>query len=842
METALLSPFRNASMSRFVLWTAACAPLICVSLDFVHADSVEEYRQPPKAIADLIDARPTPTVILSPTKEWLVIADRRPLPPIAELAQPELRLAGMRINPRTNGPSRESYFTNLKLLRIDGGQERAVEGLPPKPRIGNVRWSPDGKKVAFTSTTETGVELWCFEVDKMAARRITPRLLNGASGSPYQWVSDNETLVARFVLDRGAPPQAPIVPVGPTIQESTGRKAPSRTYQDLLQNAHDEAMFDYYTTSQAAAVTLAGEVALLGGAGTITRAEPSPDGKFVVLETVHRPYSYIVPMSRFPRRIEIFDRAGKLVREMANLPLAEEIPIAMDAVRTGPRGVQWRDDAPATLAWFEAQDGGDPTCQAEKRDKIFALSAPFEGDAEGTWTTELRAEGLSWGNDHLALLTEWRWKDRKSRTWIVDPSRPAAAPTLLFDRSFEDRYADPGNPVLRDTPQGTAVLLTDDAGRTLHLTGDGASPEGDRPFLDRLDLTTRESKRLWRSEAPYFEYAAEVLDVEKLVLLTRRESVSEPPNYFVRQLSGTAEAKAITGFPHPAPQMKDVYKEQIRYERGDGVKLTGTLYLPPGKTPLDGPFPMLMWAYPQEFKSADAAGQVTDSPHRFVFTSPSSPLLWLLHGYAVLDDPSLPIVGEGEAEPNDTYVKQLVAGAQAAVDEVVRRGVADRSRIAVGGHSYGAFMTANLLAHCDLFRAGIARSGAYNRTLTPFGFQSEERTFWQSPDVYVTMSPFTHADRINEPILLVHGAADNNPGTFTIQSERFYHALKGQGASARLVLLPHESHGYQARESLLHLAWETAQWLDNHVRDAKPRTPEVPSNTVGDKGAAGKGL
>jgi dipeptidyl aminopeptidase/acylaminoacyl peptidase len=821
---------------RCVLGSVACAALIFTGLRYVRADTVEEYKHPPRPIADLIDARPTPTVILSPTKEWMAIGERRPLPPIAELAQPELRLAGLRINPRTNGPSRESYFTDLKLLRIDGGQERAVEGIPAKPRIGNVRWSPDGKKVAFTSTAEKGIELWYLDVEKPAARRVTPRLLNGASGAPFQWVSDSNTFIARFVVERGEPPQIPMVPVGPAVQESTGRKAPSRTYQDLLQNAHDEANFDYYTTAQAAVVSLAGEIRPLGPAGTVNRAEPSPDGRFVLVETVHRPYSYLVPMSRFPRRIEVFDRTGKLVRQLSDLPLAEEIPIAMDAVRTGPRAVQWRDDAPATLAWFEAQDGGDPKREAAIRDRTFMLAAPFEGEAAESWTTELRAEGLIWGSDRLALLTEWRWKDRKTRTWIINPSQPAAAPTLLFERSFEDRYSDPGSPMLRDTPQGTSVLLTDEAGR-LFLVSEGASPEGDRPFLDRFDLTTRQAQRLWRSEAPYYEYPTELLDVEKQVLITRRESVAEPPNYFLRRLSGPADPEPITRFPHPAPQMKDVYKEQIRYERGDGVKLTGTLYLPPGKRPEDGPFPMLMWAYPQEFKSADAAGQVTDSPYRFVFTPAGSPLLWLVHGFAVLDDPSLPIVGEGDAEPNDTYVKQLVAGAQAAVDEVVRRGVADRGRIGVGGHSYGAFMTANLLAHCDLFRAGIARSGAYNRTLTPFGFQAEERTFWQSPECYITMSPFTHADKINEPILLIHGAADNNPGTFTIQSERFYHALKGHGATSRLVLLPHESHGYQARESLLHMAWEMTRWLDTYVRDAKPL--EAPSTETA--GAAGKG-
>jgi dipeptidyl aminopeptidase/acylaminoacyl peptidase len=475
----------------------------------------------------------------------------------------------------------------------------------------------------------------------------------------------------------------------------------------------------------------------------------------------------------------------------------------------------------------EAQDGGDPKQEAEIRDKLFVLPAPFAGQPEVLASLGLRYGGVTWGGGDTALVSDWWWSNRKTRTFIIDPSHPEAAPQVLFDRSSEDRYSDPGDPVTDATKWGTSVLLAADEGRSIYLSGAGASPEGDRPFLDKLNLDSKETHRLFRSDSPYYEYPVELLDAEKAIVLTRRESVAEPPNYMVRDLGSTA-TRALTQFPHPAPQLTTVYKELIRYQREDGVKLTGTLYLPPGKKPADGPFPMLMWAYPQEFKSADAAGQVTDSPYRFVRTSPMSPLLWLVHGYAVLDDPTMPIVGEGDAEPNDTYVKQLVAGAKAAVDEMVRRGVAEPGRIAIGGHSYGAFTAANLLAHCDLFAAGIARSGAYNRTLTPFGFQSEERTMWQAPEVYMTMSPFTHADKVNEPILLIHGEADNNSGTFPIQSERYYSALKGHGATARLVMLPHESHGYRARESVMHMAYEMTSWLDHYVlnKETHPQTAE----------------
>jgi dipeptidyl aminopeptidase/acylaminoacyl peptidase len=195
----------------------------------------------------------------------------------------------------------------------------------------------------------------------------------------------------------------------------------------------------------------------------------------------------------------------------------------------------------------------------------------------------------------------------------------------------------------------------------------------------------------------------------------------------------------------------------------------------------------------------------------------------LTQGYAIFDGPTMPIVGKGETA-NDTYVEQLVTSAQAAVDKAVEMGIADRDRIGVGGHSYGAFMTANLLAHSEIFRAGVARSGAYNRTLTPFGFQNERRTFWEVPQVYSRMSPFFYADKINEPILLIHGEMDDNSGTFPIQSERLFMALKGHGATVRYVTLPYEAHGYLARESVLDTAAEMLNWLDKWVKGAAPRT------------------
>ncbi|MDH7569219.1 MAG: prolyl oligopeptidase family serine peptidase, partial [Armatimonadota bacterium] len=453
---------------------------------------------------------------------------------------------------------------------------------------------------------------------------------------------------------------------------------------------------------------------------------------------------------------------------------------------------------------------------------LYALAAPFTGDPVVLASLALRYAGMCAGNGRLALVWERWWKTRRECVWCVAPDEPDATPRLLFDRCYEDRYNDPGSPLTEWTPAGTRVLLTPDGGRTLFFAGAGACPEGDRPFLDRHDLETGQVERLWRSEPPYYERPVRLLSAERLELLTLREAVEEPPNYFVRSLLH-GDIRPVTAFPHPTPQLLGVRKELVHYQREDGVPLTATLYLPPGYHPEQGPLPVLMWAYPREFKNADAAGQVRDSPYRFVRAAPLSALPFLLHGYAVFDGPAMPIIGVGDAEANDTYVEQLVANARAAVDAVVRLGVGDPERVAVGGHSYGGFMAANLLAHSNLFRAGIARSGAYNRTLTPFGFQAEERTLWEAPQVYMRMSPFMHAHQIKAPLLLIHGEADDNAGTFPMQSERLYNALKGHGATARLVILPHEGHGYLARESVMHTLYEMAAWLDRHVKHAPPR-------------------
>lgn len=779
----------------------------------------EVYRLPPRSLIDIVDAPRTPRVNLSPGREWMLILESPGLPTIDDLSRPELRLAGVRIDPRTNGPSRDYRgAVAVTLVHLPDLVERKIQGIPAGAEVDDIRWSPDGSRFAFTVTDDAHIEIWVAETERELTKRVIRQPLNGALGIPYRWFPDGKDLLCAIIPeDRGPEPEAPRVPTGPVIQETSGQKAPARTYQDLLEDVHDEELFTHYFTSQLLRVSLGGSRKRLGEPGIFLDFTPSPDGSAILVERIHPPYSYLVPYYRFPRTVEVWDPEGNRVAEIADVPLQETVPTTFGSVPTGPRSVGWRSDAPATLAWVEAQDGGDASVEAEVRDRVFALSKPFAGTPEILADLGLRFGGITWGTGNLAMVEEWWWKTRRIRTWRIQPDLPGAEPYLVFDRSFEDRYGSPGDFVTRTDAHGERVLHLSPDGSSLFLFGEGASPEGNRPFIDRMNLADGSIERLWRSEAPYYEEPVAFLGLQAEKVITRREAPDDPPNYFVRTLDGADTLRTLTTFPDPTPQFRGIYKEIVRYTRKDGVKLSGTLYLPPGRTPEDGPLPMLVWAYPREYKSADAAGQITDSPYRFNRVEWWSPLVWLAEGYAVLQDPKLPIVGEGEAEPNDTYVEQLVAGAEAAVDEMVRRGVAEPGRIAIGGHSYGAFMAANLLAHSDLFATGIARSGAYNRTLTPFGFQAEERTVWQAPEVYFQMSPFLHADRINEPILLIHGELDNNPGTFPLQSERFYAALKGLGATARLVMLPRESHGYRARESVLHVMWETSEWLHRYL-------------------------
>ncbi|MDR0659507.1 MAG: prolyl oligopeptidase family serine peptidase [Prevotellaceae bacterium] len=802
-------------MRKIIFWSVLSPILLTITK--LSAQDMK-YQQPPKDIADLVAAKPTPSVSINNDATWMLIMERAVFVPLEDLAAEELGLGGAQINPATFGPSRSRYVTGLKLKNLSTLQEQTVTGLPSSPKLTDVRWSPNGKYVYFNHTTANDIELWRISPADAKAVKLSNRRLNGAFGYTYTFINDEELIIFAVPANIGSKPRKPLVPTGVVAQENVGKSRPAPTYQNLLESPYDEELFDYYFTSQPVVWTSNGEREL-GSPAIYMYAQVSPDNQYLLVSTIHRPYSYQVPMYRFPQKYEVWDMSGKVMKVLTDNPLEESIPIGYDVASAYPRSFGWRSDVPSTVVWAEALDGGVGRTKLPYFDAVFTLSAPFDGEKQLLIKTRFRYRGIYWGNDKLALYFDGMRVTRRSRTYRFDPSDLSKEPELLFDLSTNDRYNDPGNPVRVRNAYGYSVLYTGKANNELLFTGNGASPEGDMPFLNRFDLKTKRTTTLWRCVAPYNERVADVIDPAKRIFITSKQSVEEPANYYLHNIPKKKVAR-LTAFEHPYPQMLGVKKELVRYKRADGIDLTATVYTPKGYDPeRDGRLPVLMWAYPHEYKSASDAAQVRGSKYSFTRLSYGSPVLWVTRGFVVMDETEMPIVGVDGKEPNDGFVEQLVMNAEAAIKKIDEMGIGDPDRVAVGGHSYGAFMTANLLAHTNLFKAGIARSGAYNRTLTPFGFQDERRTYWQAPEIYNTMSPFMYADKIKTPILLVHGDADNNTGTFTVQSERFYAALKGNGGTARLVSLPYESHDYSARENIMHMLYETDMWLKKYVKD-----------------------
>jgi dipeptidyl aminopeptidase/acylaminoacyl peptidase len=770
------------------------------------------YQKPPREILDVLNAPRPPLISVSPSHDYAMLMQPLRYPPIAEVAQPLLRLAGLRIDIHSNGPHLPFYCTAFTVKRLSDASDIPV-AAPPDAKLGAPLWSPDGKQFAFTNTTANGIELWIGDTATGRTRRIAGVRLNAVMGAPIAWLADNRTLLLRTVPEhRGDPPAEAAAPTGPHVQESSGRSGPVATYEDMLSTPRDEDLFDYYATAQLVYLDAStGKIAPAGKPGIFESAEPSPDGLHLLVSRVHRPYSYLYPVFRFPLTVEVWDNAGAKLYQLADLPLADRIPV--EGVRTGPRDYEWRPDEPASLVWAEAMDGGNPKEKVPHRDRLLTLAAPFQAQPREVFETVERFEDLQvLAHGGQALVTDYERDKRWARTIEIGWNTPNLEGRVIFSRNVQDRYHDPGSPVMGRLPNGQEAILQH--GDDIYLTAAGASASGDHPFLDRYNLVTRKSERLFQSGKGSYEIVVAVLDDNGTRLLTRREGPAEFPNYYIR---AGESLTPLTKFTDPTPQVRGIRKQIVSYKREDGVPLSFTLYLPPDYK--EGTrLPTLLWAYPLEYNDADTAGQVSGSTERFTqFNFAGLHLLFLLHGYAVLDNAAMPVIGDPETV-NNTYVQQIVMDAKAAIDKAVEMGVTDRDRVGVGGHSYGAFMTANLLAHSDLFHAGVAESGAYNRTLTPFGFQSERRSLWEAQDIYLRMSPFMLADKIKTPILLIHGEADNNTGTFPIQSERLYQAIRGNGGTVRLVMLPLESHGYGGRESIEHVMWEELNWFDKYLK------------------------
>lgn len=799
--------------------------LVCLSIFAFGALNAQEnvtYQKPPKEILELVDIERAPSISIDSKNENILFTYRKMYKNLEDLSQEEMRLGGLRVNPKTNISSSVSYVNNMKLRKFKANVLTEITGLPKNPKIANISWSPNEKFIAFTHTGDKGLELWLLNIETAQAKKWSDDILNANMGNPITWMRNSEAVIVK-ALPKDKPEllkASDALPTGPTVSVSqSGAKAQNRTYQDLLKNKLDEQNFETLMTSELKQVQLDGQVLTWKTKNMYLGISFSPDGNYVLATMLQKPFSYIVPYSRFPMKQIVYDQRGKTIKEVNDIPLTEVMPKGFMATRKGKRDMYWRDDKPSTLYYVEALDEGDPEKKVDFRDELFSWDAPFDKPAISLVKTIQRFSDVQWGNETMAIVTDDWWNTRNTKTYLFNPSDPKQAPKVLFDRSSEDKYSDPGTFDMKKNQWGTYVLnLMKDE---VCLIGEGFTEKGQFPFIDKMNLNTGKKVRLYQSTyTDKKESVVEILDFAKGEVLVMLESPTEYPNYFVRNIkSKKAKPYQLTFNENPFKSIANIHKEVIKYKRKDGVELSATLYLPVGydKTKKEK-LPMIMWAYPQEFKDKNSAGQVTQNPNEFTFPNYGTPLYWVTRGYVVLDDAAFPILGEGNTEPNDSFIEQLVANAQAAIDAVDQLGYIDRTKVAVGGHSYGAFMTANLLTHSDLFACGVARSGAYNRTLTPFGFQSEERSYWDVPEVYNKMSPFMTADGMKHPLLLVHGEADNNPGTFTLQSERYFNALKGLGNPARLVILPKESHGYAAIENILHLLWEQDRWFEMYLK------------------------
>ncbi|MCT4628603.1 prolyl oligopeptidase family serine peptidase [Winogradskyella sp.] len=782
------------------------------------------YQQPSDEILELADVDLAPGVQIDDKGEYMLLLYRNQYKSIEELSETELRLAGLRINPVTNIGSRTNYYTNIKIKKIKDKDTKQVSGLPENARLSSFSWSPDNTMIACLNTTSKGVEVWIVNIVNANARKITDANVNANMRSTINWFKDSKNLLVKMLPnDRKDLINTDIaVPTGPTVSVSDGAKAQNRTYQDLLKTPNDEFNFEQLARSVIKKVSITGEVQDFLEANMYRGISFSPDGKYIMITKVKRPFSYIVTYTRFPSESIMYDANGKKIKTVNEIPLDEVRPKGFMSTRMGKRSMQWRGDKPSTLVWAEALDQGDPAIEVDYRDVVYELNAPFNGQPKEILKTKQRFAGINWGNDNTAIAIDYWWNTRNVKTYLFNPSNGNSK--VISDRNYQDVYSDPGDFVTSKNEYGRYTLNIN--GDKLYLMGDGYSKEGQFPFIDEYNTKTGKTKRLYQSKyTDKLESLNYAIDMKKGEILVRIESKKEYPNYYIRNIKKN-KLTPITAFENPFKSLEEVDKRVISYKRNDGLDLEGTLYLPlnyeKGKK-----YPMILWAYPREYKDKASASQSTANPNEFVYPYWGSPIYWVTKGYVVLDDAAFPIVGEGDEEPNDSFRKQLVANGKAAIDAVDDLGYIDRDKVAVGGHSYGAFMTANLLSHSNLFAAGIARSGAYNRTLTPFGFQSEERSYWEAPEIYYNMSPFMHADKMKTPLLLIHGVADNNSGTYPLQSERYFNALKGLGAPVRLVMLPKESHGYRAKESIMHMLWEQDQWLEKHVKNRKKKEEKI---------------
>ena len=459
------------------------------------------YQKPPQDILDLVDVQLAPSVMMDNKKETVILRYRDAYKTIAELSEEELRLAGLRINPKTNIGSRTNYFNGLKILSLTdkNASPKQVTGLPENPRLTNFSWSPDQQKIALTNTTLEGVEVWVLDIKKASAKKLTDANVNANLRYVINWFEDSQSFLVKMVPNNKKPliDTDNSIPTGPTISVNDGKKAQNRTYQDLLKNKNDEHNFEQLAHSEIYKVSLDGSKEKWLESAMYNRISFSPDGNYVMVSTVEKPFSYLVPYRRFPSTTTIYTKDAQKVETILEVPLIEDLPKGFMATRKGRRNFNWRSDKAATLYFAEALDGGDPENNVDYRDEVFQLDAPFNGTPKSILKTINRFSGIQWATDNTAVAYDYWWNTRNTKTYVFNPSDASQNPEVISDRNYQDRYSDPGDFVMKRTELGTYILELE--GDVAFLTGAGYSEKGQFPFVDKMNLKTKEKERLYQS-------------------------------------------------------------------------------------------------------------------------------------------------------------------------------------------------------------------------------------------------------------------------------------------------------------------------------------------------------
>jgi dipeptidyl aminopeptidase/acylaminoacyl peptidase len=784
---------------------------------------VTEYQSAHPLVDKMLKAESFSSPLFNYGKTAFIKRFAEHLPPIHYVARPQLKLGGIRFNPKNYTFISNTYFKKLVLVDVETKKEREII-FPKGSMLREVLWSPDGKWIAVSLEQDLFQEVCLVNAQNLKQIKLSGLFLNSNLSRTVEWITGHQLLLGVRTKNQKNPiAEERQTPTGPVVQESGGIVSQNRTFPDLLKTNEDEASLAHAIEVQLVIYDLKTKKAkALGKPNYYGRVSVSPNGKWILIDTYLRPFSRVVPIGLFARMTEVWSLSGKVVHAFKASGPFENLPI--EGVPMGPRSIRWIESEEESLIFAEALDQGDWAVKADFRDELFRLKI---GKTKSKKESILKLAQRFAGFDALNEADSyWIIDYERDRQWIrsfwVHKVNGSWMSDLMFSVNENDAYGDPGSPVLFRNEEGRAVIAIDQKSdqkseneKAIFLSGAGASPEGERPFLRRFVLSTKETETLFHSVHGTYERFAGFLKKDFSEFITAYESQKESPRFLIRKPKEN-KSRVLFADPNPYQLLSKVKKEVITYERKDGVKLSGILYYPlnyvKGKS-----YPAILQAYPLEYTDAATAGQVRGSQDQFWTPYHDDMIYNTLNGYFVLDEAQMPIIGHPETK-NDTFIEQLVTSAEAAVDALVKRVNVDPKRVGVVGHSYGAYMVANLLTHSSLFSAGVAKSGAYNRTLTPFGFQGERRPLWKAKETYLKMSPFLEVDKVKTPILLIHGMADNNMGTFPMQSERYFDALKGQGVVARMVLLPEESHGYTSRESIGHVMHEVFSWFDRFLK------------------------